>query len=204
MHRTALIVIDVQESFRHTPYWSESDLPEYLARQQALIDGCAARGVPVVQIFHTGAQGPFSIASGHVRCLAGLTIAPAVTIHKQHHSAFAGTDLAAWLTGQGVNRLIVSGIRTEQCCETTTRYASDTGFAVDFVTEASVTLEDGRRVSVLTDWPGDGPRGPEGRRFLTRIREGACRVFSTVLGPGYNEAHANHLHLDGAPYSLCT
>jgi nicotinamidase-related amidase len=140
MHRTALIVIDVQESFRHTPYWSESDLPEYLARQQALIDGCAARGVPVVQIFHTGAQGPFSIASGHVRCLAGLTLAPAVTIHKQHHSAFAGTDLAAWLTGHGVNRLIVSGIRTEQCCETTTRYASDTGFAVDFVTEATLTF----------------------------------------------------------------
>jgi nicotinamidase-related amidase len=140
MHRTALIVIDVQESFRHTPYWSESDLPEYLARQQALIDGCAARGVPVVQIFHTGAQGPFSIASGHVRCLEGLVIAPAVTLHKQHHSAFAGTDLAAWLTGQGVNRLIVSGIRTEQCCETTTRYASDTGFAVDFVTEATLTF----------------------------------------------------------------
>jgi hypothetical protein len=66
-----------------------------------------------------------------------------------------------------------------------------------------MTLADGRRVSVLEDWPGDGPRGPEGRRFLTRIREGACRVFSTVLGPGYNEAHANHLHLDGAPRPLC-
>lgn len=66
-----------------------------------------------------------------------------------------------------------------------------------------VTLEDGRRVSVLADWPADGPRGPEGRRFLTRIRDGACRVFSTVLSPDYNEAHANHLHLDGAPRPLC-
>jgi hypothetical protein len=66
-----------------------------------------------------------------------------------------------------------------------------------------VTLEDGRRVSVLADWPGDGPRGPEGARFLRRIRDGACRVFSTVLTPDYNDAHANHLHLDGAPNSLC-
>jgi len=66
-----------------------------------------------------------------------------------------------------------------------------------------VTLEDGRRVSVLEDWPGDGPRGPEGRRFLTRIRDGACRVFATVLSPDYNEPHANHLHLDGAPRPLC-
>lgn len=66
-----------------------------------------------------------------------------------------------------------------------------------------VTLADGRRVSVLADWPGSGPRGPEGRRFLTRIRDGACRVFSTVLSPDYNAAHANHLHLDGAPRPLC-
>jgi len=66
-----------------------------------------------------------------------------------------------------------------------------------------MTLEDGRRISVLADWPGDGPNGVAGRGFLTRIRHGACRVFSTVLGPGYNEAHANHLHLDGAPRPLC-
>ncbi|MGV8929289.1 MAG: extensin family protein [Brevundimonas sp.] len=66
-----------------------------------------------------------------------------------------------------------------------------------------MTLEDGRRVSVLTDWDGTGPRGAEGRGFLQRIRDGACRVFSTVLTPDYNDAHANHLHLDGAPRPLC-
>ncbi|TAJ67534.1 extensin family protein [Brevundimonas sp.] len=66
-----------------------------------------------------------------------------------------------------------------------------------------MTLADGRRVSVLADWPGDGPRGAEGASFLRRIRDGACRVFSTVLTPDYNDAHANHLHLDGAPRSLC-
>ncbi len=66
------------------------------------------------------------------------------------------------------------------------------------------TLEDGRRVSVLTDWPGTGPMGLEGQRFLYRIRDGACRVFSTVLTPDYNAAHANHLHLDGAARPLCS
>ncbi|MDP3803109.1 extensin family protein [Brevundimonas sp.] len=66
-----------------------------------------------------------------------------------------------------------------------------------------MTLEDGRRVSVLADWPGTGPNGAEGRTFLTRIRAGACRVFATVLTPDYNAAHANHLHLDGAPRPLC-
>ncbi len=68
----------------------------------------------------------------------------------------------------------------------------------------SMTLEDGRTVSVLADWDGKGPRGAEGQSFLYRIRNGACRVFSTVLSPDYNEAHANHLHLDGAPRPLCS
>lgn len=68
---------------------------------------------------------------------------------------------------------------------------------------ASVRLEDGRRVSLTADWGGQGPTGEPGARFLRRIRDGACRVFSTVLTPDYNAAHADHLHLDGAPRGLC-
>jgi len=36
--------------------------------------------------------------------------------------------------------VITSGIRTEQCCETTTRHASDLGYRVDYVTEATLTF----------------------------------------------------------------
>ncbi len=68
---------------------------------------------------------------------------------------------------------------------------------------AALRLEDGRTVSIENDWSGQGPAGPEGGRFLKRIREGACRVFSTVLTPDYNEAHRDHLHLDGASRGLC-
>ena len=68
---------------------------------------------------------------------------------------------------------------------------------------ASVTLVDGRTVSVLNDWSGQGPNGTMGSGFLRRIRDGACRVFSTVLTPDYNDAHKDHLHLDGAPRGLC-
>ncbi|WP_263263277.1 isochorismatase family protein [Pseudomonas sp. RIT-PI-S] len=140
MTRSALIVIDAQQSFRHSPYWSETDLPGYLEKQQALIDGCARQGIPVVQIFHVANEGAFSLASGHVRALEGLSISPSVTFHKQYHSALASTPLAAWLTQHGISRLIISGIRTEQCCETTTRHASDSGFAVDYVSEATLTF----------------------------------------------------------------
>ncbi|MBX9615960.1 MAG: extensin family protein [Caulobacteraceae bacterium] len=67
----------------------------------------------------------------------------------------------------------------------------------------SVTLADGRTVSVKADWDGQGENGIEGATFLRRLRDGACRVFSTVLTPDYNEAHRDHLHLDGAPRGLC-
>ena len=55
-------------------------------------------------------------------------------------------------------------------------------------------LADGQRVSVLRDWGGDTPKS----EFLREVRDGSCRLFSTVLSPDYNAAHADHLHLDQA------
>lgn len=137
---TALIVIDVQESFRHRPYFSAEALPAYLERQQALIDGAKKAGIPIVQIFHVEATGPFSEASGYVVPLKGLRLEANAVFRKSRHSALVGTGLDIWLTENGIRHLIISGIRTEQCCETTTRHASDLGYAVDYVSEATHTF----------------------------------------------------------------
>ena len=137
---TALIVIDVQESFRHRPYFSAEALPAYLERQQALIDGAKKAGIPIVQIFHVEETGPFSEASGYVVPLEGLRLEADAVFRKSRHSALVGTGLDIWLTENGIRHLIVSGIRTEQCCETTTRHASDLGFTVDYVSEATHTF----------------------------------------------------------------
>ncbi len=136
----ALIVIDVQESFRHMPYFEDTGLARYLSAQQALIDEAEAKGVPVVQIFHVDGDKAFSADSGLIRPLEGLRIQPSVTFIKHRHSAFVGTGLEVWLTQHGINHLIISGIRTEQCCETTARHASDLGYKVDYVTEATLTF----------------------------------------------------------------
>lgn len=144
--KTCLLVIDVQESFRHRPYYTEADVPDYLGAQNALIAGCVAAGLPVVRIFHTdGPDEPdnaFAPSSGLIRPLEGLVnFEVAATFIKHRHSALVGTGLDVWLTQQGIQRLIISGIRTEQCCETTTRHASDEGFEVDFVTDATLTFD---------------------------------------------------------------
>jgi hypothetical protein len=59
---------------------------------------------------------------------------------------------------------------------------------------AGFTLSDGTTISVARDWYGGGARAT----FLREARDGACRLFSTVLSPDYNAAHYNHLHLDQA------
>jgi nicotinamidase-related amidase len=139
---TALILIDVQQSFRHSPYWSDREVPDFLQHTNALIEGCVARGVPIVRIFHVDGDKAFSLASGHVRPLDGLAdLEAAAEFHKNRHSALVGTGLMVWLHKQRISRLIVAGIRTEQCCETTTRHASDEGFEVDYVPEATLTFD---------------------------------------------------------------
>lgn len=64
-----------------------------------------------------------------------------------------------------------------------------TGNAIDI---AAFVLADGTRISVLEDWTGDGSEA----RFLRKVRDAACESFGTVLSPDYNDAHADHLHLD--------
>ena len=59
---------------------------------------------------------------------------------------------------------------------------------------AGFRLRDGTRISVLNDWPKDGPRAA----FLRDVRDGGCKLFATVLSPDYNEAHRDHFHLDQA------
>lgn len=54
-------------------------------------------------------------------------------------------------------------------------------------------LADGREISIQRDWT----RGDEGTRaFLQDIHSGACDLFTTVLAPGSNMFHYNHVHLD--------
>ena len=65
------------------------------------------------------------------------------------------------------------------------------GNAVDV---SAFVLRDGRRVSVLSGWRGQADE----REFLRRLHQSACKRFGTVLGPDYNNAHANHFHFDMA------
>ncbi len=57
---------------------------------------------------------------------------------------------------------------------------------------AGFTLADGRKISVQHGWHGT----PEEQGFLHDVQLYACETFVTVLAPGYNAAHYNHIHVD--------
>ncbi len=136
----ALIVIDVQESFRHRPYWVADEVPSFIANVQKLIDGAREQHIPIVRIFHIEEEGAFSLDSGNIQTFPELRLEPDVTFQKRSHSALVGSGLDVWLIQRNIPRLIICGIRSEQCCETTTRHASDLGYSVDYVTEATLTF----------------------------------------------------------------
>lgn len=98
------------------------------------------------------------------------------------------------LLGTGVRRFVHAG--SYSCRRLYNR--SDGPFSehatADAVDILGFELEDGRRISVLRDWNGR----PQDAAFLRAARDAACRLFSTVLSPDYNEAHRDHLHLDTA------
>jgi nicotinamidase-related amidase len=143
--KSALIVIDVQQSFEHRPYWQTDGVKTFVSRLQQLIDRARAGDVPVLQVFHEEPTGVFARASGFVKTLGSLRIEPTEVFYKNVHSALFGRaangqTLEAWLRENGIEHVIVTGIRTEQCCETTARHASDSGFRVTYALDATLTF----------------------------------------------------------------
>jgi hypothetical protein len=101
--------------------------------------------------------------------------------------------------GQPVAHLVENGVRN---CRTVAGYRSllsEHAFANAIDVEGFV-LRDGTAIEVA------GARGASGppAEFLREVTTGACDVFSTVLGPDFDEHHADHLHLDMALLGGCS
>ncbi|MDT0489772.1 cysteine hydrolase family protein [Kitasatospora albolonga] len=138
----ALIVIDVQESFRAGPLWETLSDPKIADRVGRLVRLFRQAGDHVVWVLHSepGTGDVFDPALGHVRLLDELERAEGEPlIHKTSHNAFTTTNLQQLLTERGVRDLTLCGIRTEQCVETTARVGSDFGYRVTVAIDATAT-----------------------------------------------------------------
>jgi nicotinamidase-related amidase len=150
--RSVLLVIDVQDSFKaDSVAWATRNNPGFESNVTKLIEAYRAAALPIVFVLHQNLkpgshfnpESPFYRFMDFVGPRQGEVVLQKTTI-----SAFASTDLARRLTQWEIKRLRVTGIQTEQCCETTTRDASDRGYEVDFVTDATLTF-------AIPHWAGD-------------------------------------------------
>ena len=139
--QSALLVIDVQESFTATPRWSRRANPALEANVATLVDAHRAARVPVFYFLHTDGDAEFAVGSPHLRLMDFLVPrADEPVLLKNTRNCFTSTTLQAQLVTLGVRRLAIVGLQTEQCCETTARLAADLGYAVDFVVDATDTF----------------------------------------------------------------
>lgn len=110
-----------------------------------------------------------------------------------------GVDRAALqILGSRVARIETFGSYSCRTVAGTRRLSGHaTANAIDV---SGFVMEDGRRVTVLDDWNGGTPAE---QRFLRVIHASACKRFGTTLGPQYNAAHKNHLHLEADGADFC-
>jgi len=141
--RKALIVIDVQESFRQRPVWQAVNNPDITNRVNTLVTAARADGDLVVWVLHAerGTGDVFDPASGHVHLMPELDYRDGEPLLvKTSINAFTTTNLAQLLTQHGIQELRVCGIRSEQCVETTTRVGFDLGYEMTYVVDATATF----------------------------------------------------------------
>ena len=138
-----LLVIDVQEGF-HDPAWGQSNNPACEENIRALLAHWRARSWPVVLVRHDSISPGSPLAPGQPgnALQAGIDGPHELLVTKSVNSAFYGTpNLEDWLRSKGYRKLVICGVTTNHCCETTARMAGNLGFDVDFVLDATRTFD---------------------------------------------------------------
>ena len=149
-----LLVIDSQIGFRDEDYWGDSANPDCLRNIEKLVAHWREKSWPLVLVKHnsTNPDSPLNSSSPGNE-LEGFLAGPKdAVVQKSVNSAFYGTpDLHLWLTKRNFRNLVICGITTNFCCETTARMAGNLGYNVKFVLDATtafpITDKDGIEIS---------------------------------------------------------
>ena len=172
----ALLLVDVQQGL-DTPALGERNNPQAEANIARLLHEWRARDAPIVHIRHcsTEAESPLrpelpgNAFKPVVQPLPGETV-----FDKSVNSAFIGTDLERHLRTANISRLVIVGLTTDHCVSATTRMASDLGFDVTLISDATAAFE---RVG----FDGVHYSGDEIHRVnLVSLDGEFCRVLSTA------------------------
>lgn len=155
--RYALVVVDVQNGFRDSAYWGPRNNPECEANIARLVRRWRTAGAPIVVVRHDSVEPASPLRPGQPgnELRPEVPADPALLVTKSVNSAFHGSpNLDTWLRGNGLTGIVICGITTNHCCETTARVGGNLGYDVLFVLDATHTFDrtapDGTIVSADT------------------------------------------------------
>lgn len=141
--RRALLVIDMQVGLFHgaeQPFEGE----RILANINALSRNARQAGCPVILVRHTGPDGsPIAAGSPFWQLVPGLEIDASVDIFidKSRPSCFQGTGLAERLVEAAVTEVVICGMKTQYCIDSTCRQTRDLGFQAVLVADAHTCMD---------------------------------------------------------------
>ncbi|MDQ6919153.1 MAG: cysteine hydrolase [Candidatus Dormibacteraeota bacterium] len=143
--KRALLVIDVQNEYFSGGAMPITHPPDSLKRITDAMDGAAEKGIPIVVVQHAS-ENPeatsFRKGTPGWRLKGEVEVRKrAAVIEKTLPGSFTGTNLEAWLKENGVDTLVICGYMSQMCCDTTARQAVHLGYKVEFLSDATGTLD---------------------------------------------------------------
>jgi nicotinamidase-related amidase len=144
LDRLALVAVDAQQGFADAAWWGRRDNPACEDNVRALLQQWRRRGRPVVLVRHDSDTPGSPLRPGQPgnELLPGVDGPHDLLVTKQVNSSFHGTpDLDAWLRAQDLGGVVVCGITTNHCCETTARVGGNLGHEVLFALDATHTFD---------------------------------------------------------------
>lgn len=139
-----LLVIDVQNEY-FTGKLPVSYPENSMANVLRAMDGANASGVPVIVVQHAAPQPDSSVfrrGSTEWQLRPEVAVRPrAALIPKSMPGSFTGTDLEKWLREHQIDTVVIAGYMSQMCCDTTARQACHLGFKVEFLSDATGTLD---------------------------------------------------------------
>lgn len=136
---TALLIIDVQSVLCSGEYACH-DIDNVLQRINAMSQAARAAGVPVLVVQHEDSDMPYQSAAWQLEPRL-LTEAGDLFVRKTTPDSFLRTDLAELLQARGIDHLVICGLQSDYCVDTTTRRALAQGYAVTLVSDAHSTVD---------------------------------------------------------------
>jgi nicotinamidase-related amidase len=140
---TALLIIDVQHGLCFGPYHAfEAD--RVIDRINLVARKMREAGATVVLIQHEEPDAPLVYGTEGWSLAAGLEVSPTdIYLRKKATDSFHNTELHDILQARGVNQLVICGLQSEFCVDTTTRRALALGYAVTLVADGHSTVDNG-------------------------------------------------------------